>query len=76
MMHIAPLTKELLSLYSDSYLATLAHLSPVGQHTIDTLLDCLDRMHAQGTTVYSAVEEGLGIVGTCSILIEHKFNRG
>ncbi len=74
-MNITILSKELLTEHQDSYLSTLATLSPVGEHTTATLLACLDRMHAQGTTVFVALDDTDGIIGTCSVLIEHKFNR-
>jgi hypothetical protein len=76
-MHIIPLTSELLSIHHASYLATLATLSPVGEHTEASLLACFDRMTTQGTCVFVALdEESKKIIGTISVLIEYKFNRG
>jgi len=75
-MVITLLTSELLTTYHDSYLATLATLSPVGEHTQASLVACFERMTAQGTSIFVAIdEENDSIVGTVSLLIEHKFNR-
>lgn len=74
-MHITPLTADLLIQHQDSYLATLTTLSPPGEHTPESLVTCLDRMNAQGTMVFVAIDEQSWIIGTCSVLIEYKFNR-
>lgn len=75
-MNITILTSELLSKHHTSYLATLATLSPVGEHTQASLVACFERMTAQGTSIFVAIdEENDSIIGTVSVLIEHKFNR-
>gem|GEM_PF-4793308 len=56
-MHITPLTADLLIQHQDSYLATLTTLSPPGEHTPESLVTCLDRMNAQGTMVFVAIDE-------------------
>lgn len=75
-MNITLLSAELLESYPDSYLETLSTLSPMGEHSIETLTACLERISQQWTKIFVAVDEFSGIIGTCSILIEHKFNRG
>lgn len=76
MYTITPLTTELLVTHFDSYFATLATLSPVGEHTIQTATECFANMSQQGTIVFVAIDELQWVVGTCSVLIEQKLNRG
>lgn len=74
---IVPLDTTLLSDHYASYLTTLATLSPVGEHTQASLVACFERMTAQGTSIFVAIdEENDTVIGTVSVLIEHKFNRG
>ncbi|MDP2669841.1 MAG: hypothetical protein Q8O99_02285 [bacterium] len=47
MYTIQPLTEQLLETYSQSYLETLAPLSPIGKHTIDSLQETLKIMQTQ-----------------------------
>lgn len=75
-MQITPLTTKLLEQHYDSYLATLATLSPVGKHTPESLTACLERMHEQGIQVFVALDDDTQkIIWTVSVLIEHKMNR-